>query len=68
MNTNAVNPNSLRQRVIALEVGQSLFVSIDEHSETVARHYASQIGFRYNRTYSAKRDRERRGYVITREA
>jgi hypothetical protein len=68
MIANATNPNSLRQHIIALEVGQSIFISMDEHAESTARHYASLLGFKFNRTYRTRIDRANRGYLITREA
>lgn len=64
----SINPNSLRQRVIALEPGQELFVSIDEHTDSAVRHYASHLSFLLGRKYRAKVDRANRGYRIIRDA
>lgn len=63
-----VNPNSLRQRILALSVGESMFVLNDDYCEGTARHCASDLAFRFNRKYRVSRNREKRGFSVTREA
>ena len=63
-----INPNSLRQRMIALAVGEVMFVSMEEHAETTVRNYASTLCFTSERKYTVARDKERRGVTVTREA
>ena len=65
--SSAVNPHSLRQRIIALAVGQSLAVSVDEHADTSVRHYASNLGFLMGRKYLTRIARESREIIVTRE-
>ena len=65
---NHVNPNSLRQRIIALAVNEGMFVSMDDYSENSARHCASELGLIFGRIYKVNRRREERGFIITREA
>ncbi len=59
---------SFRQRVIEMEVGASLTIPVNEIGYTTIRSYASDLGFAYNRKYSAHRNREARTYTITRTA
>lgn len=68
MAANYSNPNSLRQRIIALTAGETLFLSVDEYAEATARFYASQLGPLFNRRYKVRRDRSRNGFTITMEA
>jgi hypothetical protein len=68
MSSPYINPNSLRQRILSLTVGESLFVLIDDYTENAARHCASELSFRYSRKYKVSRDRERRGFTVIREA
>jgi extradiol dioxygenase family protein len=68
MKPNALNPNSLRQRIIRLRVGQSLFIAAEDYNESTARYYASQLGFKYGRTYKTHINRDKGGYQISREA
>lgn len=62
------NPNSLRQRMLALEVGDSMFVPIEESAETTVRNYASTLKFIGGRSFKVSRDRDRHGVTVTREA
>lgn len=59
---------SFRRRIIDLEIGQSLTISVEEVGYTTIRGYASDLGFAYQRKYSTHRDRESRTYTIIREA
>lgn len=63
-----INPNSLRQRILSLTVGESMFVLIDDYTENAARHCASELSFRFARRYKVHRDRALRGFTVTREA
>lgn len=68
MNGTHINPNSLRQRILALAVGEAMFVSIDDYTENAARHSASELAFQYSKKFRVRRDRENRGFTVTREA
>lgn len=59
---------SFRQRIIDLEVGGKITISADSVGETTVRSYASDLGWRLNRKYIARRDREARTYTIERTA
>ena len=62
------DPNSLRQRMLALEVGESMFVPIDVSAETTVRNYASTLKFIGGRSFKVSRDQDRHGVKVTREA
>jgi len=66
--TVVTDPNSLRQRILALAVGEFLFVPFDESKENTVRNYASTLSFLEARRYSVSRDRVRQGVTVTREA
>lgn len=57
---------SFRQRVIDLEVGQSITVPIEEVGYTTIRSYASDLSFAYKRRYTSRRNRNERTYTLTR--
>ena len=57
---------SLRSRIIALERGECITVPISEAGYTTVRSYASDLGFAFNRRYTAHRNRAERTYTITR--
>lgn len=59
---------SFRQRIIDLQVGESLTIPVSEVGYTTIRGYASDLGFAYERIYSTHRDRATRTYTITRRA
>ena len=59
---------SFRQRVIDMKVGETFTISADSVGETTVRSYASDLGWRLNRKYVARRDREARTYTIERTA
>ena len=59
---------SLRQRVLAMEIGDAITIPVVEHSYTTIRSYASDLGFATNRRYSTIRNREERSYTIIRNA
>lgn len=58
--------NNLRQQVIGLKKGAALVLSIDEHSISTIRNYASEMGFRLSRTYVTKTDRKARTITVKR--
>ena len=57
---------SFRARVINMEKGESITVPISEVGYTTVRSYASDLGFAFNRRYTAHRNRAERTYTITR--
>ena len=57
---------SFRSRIINMEKGESITVPISEVGYTTVRSYASDLGFAFNRRYSAHRNRAERTYTITR--
>lgn len=59
---------SFRQRIINMEVGESITIPVDEVGYTTIRGYASDLGFAYNRKYSTHRNRVERTHTITRTA
>lgn len=63
-----IDKTSFRQRVINLDRGESITISVDEVGYTTIRGYASDLGFAYNRRYSTHRNRAERTYTITRTA
>ena len=65
---NMSKKTSLRARVLAMEVGESITIPVTEYGYTTIRSYASDLGFAANRKYSARRDRESRTYTIIRTA
>lgn len=63
-----IETKSFRQRIIDLEKGEHITISVDVIGYTTIRTYASDLGFAFNRKYSATRDRVARTYTITRIA
>lgn len=63
-----MDKTSFRQRVINMEKGESITIPVEEVGYTTIRSYASDLGFAYNRRYSARRNRAERTYTITRTA
>lgn len=59
---------SFRQRVIAMNVGDTIVISVDIHRGQTVRNYASTIGFEMGRKYTTICDRVARTYTIRREA
>jgi hypothetical protein len=59
---------SFRQRVIDMEVGESITIPVEVAGYTTIRGYASDLGFAYNRKYSTHRNRAERTHTITRIA
>lgn len=57
---------SFRQRIIDLEKGEQITISVDAIGYTTIRSYASDLGFAFNRKYSTSRNRASRTYTITR--
>lgn len=63
-----IERKSFRQQIIGLEKGEHITISVDVIGYTTIRTYASDLGFAYNRKYSATRNRATRTYTITRIA
>jgi hypothetical protein len=63
-----MDKTSLRQRVINMEVGESITIPVEVAGYTTIRGYASDLGFAYNRKYSTRRNRAERTHTITRNA
>lgn len=61
-----MDKTSLRQRVIDMQVGDSITIPAEEAGYTTIRGYASDLGFAYKRKYSTHRNREERSHTITR--
>ena len=59
---------SFRQRVLGLEVGETITIPVSEYAYTTIRSYASDLGFATGRSYSTKRNREERTYTIIRNS
>lgn len=59
--------DSLRSRILKMEVGETLTIPIVENGYTTIRGYASDLGFAYKRVYSTSRNREERTYTIIRK-
>ena len=70
MLTYKVNKNmdnvSFRKRIINMQRGESITISVEQVGYTTIRGYASDLGFAYLRKYTAHRNREERTYTITR--
>ena len=60
------NTPSLRQQMLALGKGQEMAVSIDDHSPSTVRNYASELGFRLRRIYTCRANREDYTIVVKR--
>ena len=60
------NPTPLRQQIIGMKKGAVLVFSVDEHQIGSIRNYASEIGFRYSRTYKTSLDRQSRTITVKR--
>ena len=61
-----MDKTSLRQRIISMEIGESITIPVTEVGYTTIRGYASDLGFAYNRKYSTHRNRSERTYTINR--
>ena len=59
---------SFRQRIIDMNRGESINISVEQVGYTTIRGYASDLGFAYKRKYSTHRNRAERTYTITRTA
>ena len=57
---------SFRQRIIDMNRGESITISVEQVGYITIRGYASDLGFAYKRKYSTHRNREERTYTITR--
>ena len=70
--TNKDNKNmdntSFRKKIIDMQRGESITISVEQIGYTTIRGYASDLGFAYKRRYSTHRNREDRTYTITRIA
>lgn len=58
---------SLRAQIVKMQVGEQLTIPVTDYGYTTIRSYASDLGFAYDRKYSAKRNRQDRTYTIVRE-
>lgn len=63
-----IERKSFRQQIIDMEKGEQITISVDVIGYTTIRSYASDLGFAFNRKYSATRNRANRTYTITRIA
>lgn len=52
--------------MLALGKGQEMAVSIDDHSPSTVRNYASELGFRFRRIYTCRANREDYTIVVKR--
>lgn len=59
---------SFRKKIIDMQRGESITISVEQIGYTTIRGYASDLGFAYKRKYSTHRNREDRTYTITRIA
>lgn len=59
---------SVRQRILALDMGQIVEFSPEEVSVNTLRHYASNLGKKYGREFHLRTAKLRGVYVISREA
>ena len=59
---------SFRKKIIDMQRGESITISVEQIGYTTIRGYASDLGFAYKRRYSTHRNREDRTYTITRIA
>lgn len=57
---------SLRAQIVRMQVGEQLTIPVTDYGYTTIRSYASDLGFAYDRKYSAKRNRKDRTYTIER--
>lgn len=57
---------SLRAQIVKMQVGERLTIPVTDYGYTTIRSYASDLGFAYDRKYSAKRNRQERTYTIVR--
>jgi len=57
---------SLRSRVLALAIGESLTVSLADYGYTTIRSYAYELGVGADRKFTTHRDRRERTYTILR--
>lgn len=60
--------NSVRQRILALDMGQIVEFSPEEVSVNTLRHYASNLGKKHGREFHLRTAKLRGVYVISREA
>ena len=59
---------SFRKKIIDMQRGESITISVEQIGYTTIRGYASDLGFAYKRRYSTHRNREDRTDTITRIA
>lgn len=60
--------NSVRQRILALDLGQIIEFTPEEVAVNTLRHYASNLGKKHGREFHLRTVRSRGVYVISREA
>lgn len=59
---------SLRARVLALGIGESITISLGDYGYTTIRSYAYELGVGAERKFTTHRDRDARTYTISRVA
>lgn len=60
--------NSIRSRVVNLQIGESLTIQADEIRPATLRGYACDLGFALERVFTTHIDRKNRQYTISRVA
>lgn len=59
---------SLRQRIIDMKPGQSIYVSLATNKSLTVYNYASFLGRELGRVYTTKFDRDARVITVTRQS
>ena len=60
--------NSLRNRMIEMKPGSTIFVSLATNKSVTVYNYASFLSREYERKYTVKFDKVARGILVTRES
>ena len=60
--------NSLRNRMIEMKPGSTIFVSLTTNKSVTVYNYASFLGRELGRVYSTKFDKEARVILVTRQS
>ena len=61
-----LQPNSLKQILTAMEVGDFHVFPVEEQPERTLRNYASELSYALNRVYKVHRNRAERSATISR--
>ena len=59
---------SFRQRILNLEIGDTLTIPVSMLAYTTIRSYSSDLGFAFERKFETHRNRKERTYTIKRTA